>query len=49
MTERSVQTVKSLLKKTTHDNQDPYIILLDYHNTPTSETLGSPAQRLMVI
>ena len=47
MAERSVQTIKCLLKKATHDNQDPYIALLDHRNTPISETLGSPAQRLM--
>ena len=47
MAEKAVQTVKNLLKKAIHDKQDPYIALLDYRNTPFSDTLGSPAQRLM--
>ena len=47
MAEKAVQTVKNLLKKAIHDKQDPYITLLDYRNTPFSDTLGSPAQRLM--
>ena len=47
MAERLVQTIKCLLKKATHDNQDQYIALLDHRNTPISETLGSPAQRLI--
>ena len=47
MAEKAVQTVKNLLKKAIHDKQDPYIALLDYRNTPVSDTLGSPAQRLM--
>ena len=47
MAEKAVQTVKNLLKKAIHDKQDPYIALVDYRNTPVSDTLGSPAQRLM--
>ena len=47
MAERPVQTVKTLLKKAIHDKKDPYIALLDYRNTPLSECLGSPTQRLM--
>ena len=30
-----------------HDGNDPYLALLEYCNTPWSDTLGSPAQRLM--
>ena len=47
MAEKAVQAVKNLLKKAIHDKQDPYIALLDYRNTLVSDTLGSPAQRLM--
>jgi len=47
MAERAVQTVKNLLKKAILDKRDPYLALLEYRNTPTSDTLGSPAQRLM--
>ncbi|KAJ8044099.1 hypothetical protein HOLleu_11471 [Holothuria leucospilota] len=46
MAERSVQTVKSLLRKALDDNNDPYLALLDFRNTPRDDTLGSPAQRL---
>ena len=47
MAEKSVQTVKNLMKKAIHDKKDPYLALLDYRNTPQSENVGSPAQRLM--
>ena len=47
MAEWAVQTVKNLLKKAILDKRDPYLALLEYRNTPTSNTLGSPAQRLM--
>ncbi|KAJ8044125.1 hypothetical protein HOLleu_11505 [Holothuria leucospilota] len=46
MAERSVQTVKSLLRKALDDNNDPYLALLDFRNTPHDDTLGSLAQRL---
>ena len=49
MVEKAVQTVKRLIKKATHDGDDPYLALLEYHNTPWSDTLGSPVQRLMGI
>ena len=49
MAEKSVQTVKNLMKKAIHDKKDPYLALLDYQNTPQSDYAGSPAQRLMVI
>ena len=44
--EKAVQTAKNLIKKAIHDGKDPYIVL-EYRNTPTSDTLGSPALRLM--
>ena len=47
MAEKAVQTAKRLLMKAKEDNKDPYLSLLDYRNTPKSDLLGSPAQRLM--
>ena len=47
MAERVVQTVKNSLKKALMDKRDPYLALLEYRNTPMSDDLGSPAQRLM--
>ena len=47
MAEKAVQTVKMLMKKATHDGNDPYLALLEYRNTPWSDILGSPVQRLM--
>ena len=47
MAEKAVQTAKNLLKKAVTDNKDPYLALLAYRNTPLSDQLGSPAQRLM--
>ena len=45
--EEAVQTAKRLIKKAIHDDKDPHLALLEYLNTPTSDALGSPAQRLM--
>ena len=47
MAEKAVQTVKRLIKKATHDGNDPYLALLEYRNTLWSDTLGSPVQCLM--
>ena len=47
MAEKAVQTIKRLMKKATHNGNDPYLALLEYRNTPWSDTLGSPAQQLM--
>ena len=47
MAERAVQTAKRLLIKAKEDKKDPYLSLLDLRNTPKSNLLGSPAQRLM--
>ena len=44
MAEKAVQT---LIKKAIHDKRDPHIVLLDYRNTPISDSFGSPSQRLM--
>lgn len=43
--ERTVQTVKSMLKKAEESGEDVYLTLLDYRNTPIDGT--SPAQALM--
>ena len=47
MAERAVQTAKSIIKKANEDNEDPYLGLLNYRNTPRDATVGSPVQRLM--
>ena len=47
MAEKAVQTMKRLMKKATHDGKDLYLALMEYRNTPWSDTIGSPAQRLM--
>ena len=47
MAEKAVQTAKKLLVKAKEDNNDPYLSLLDYQNTPRNNLIGSPAQRLM--
>jgi transposase InsO family protein len=43
--ERTVQTVKNILKKCRETDQDPYLALLDYRNTPIDGV--TPAQALM--
>ena len=45
--ERTVQTVKNMLKKAQSGNGDPYIALLEYRNTPLEGIGLSPAQLLM--
>ena len=47
MAEKAVQTAKNLIKKAIADNRDPYLALLEHRNTPLSDQLGSPVQRLM--
>ena len=47
MAERAVQTAKSIIKKAKEDNEDPYLGLLNFRNTPRDVTVGSPVQRLM--
>ena len=46
LAERTVQTIKNLLKKAHTEGRDPYISILQYHNTPADQ-IGSPAQLLM--
>ena len=53
--ERTVQTVKNMLKKAQSGNGDPYIALLEYRNTPllkcklpASTTLLTPEKRAQV-
>ena len=47
LAEKSVQTMKNLLEKAKRDGSDPYLAVLAHRNTPISDTLGSPVQRLM--
>ena len=47
MAEKAVQTVKGLMKKATLDGKDFHLALLEYRNTPWSDTISSPVQRLM--
>jgi len=46
--ENAVKTAKNLLEKALKSNQDPYLALLDWRNTPTEtvNTCTSPVQRL---
>ena len=46
-TERNVQTVKNVLKKTLHEGGDPYLALLNLISTPIPQLQASPAQLLM--
>ena len=46
LAERSVQTIKNMLKKAKALKQDPYVALLQYRNTPVTGEF-SPAQLLM--
>lgn len=45
LAEKAVQIAKNILKKSTYDNSDYYLGLLNYMNTPRGN-LGSPSQRL---
>lgn len=47
LAERFVQTAKNLLKKCAIDKTDIKLALLTYRNTPRSDALGSPNQRLL--
>ena len=44
--ENAVKTVKNLLAKAVKSEQDPYLVLLDWKNTPTETLNSSPVQRL---
>ena len=43
--EKAVQTIKSLMRKAQAEKRDFHLALLDFRNTPTDDTIGSPAQR----
>ena len=45
--ERCVQTLKGLFKKADEDGRDPYLVLLEYRNTPVSGLQYTPSQMLM--
>jgi len=45
--ERTIQTLKRVLKKADYENKDPYLSLLEYRNTPVAGLPYSPAQILM--
>ena len=45
--ERTIQTLKRILKKADYQNKDPYLSLLEFRNTPVSGLSYSPAQILM--
>jgi rubrerythrin len=45
--ERCIQTVKNLFKKTSEEDKDHYVALLDYRSTLLSGVPHSPAQLLM--
>ena len=45
--ERTIQTIKQILRKAYEDNRDPYIALLQYRNTPVSGFSYSLVQLLM--
>ncbi|KAK3747909.1 hypothetical protein QZH41_010212 [Actinostola sp. cb2023] len=47
LVERTVQTVKHILKKAKHDQADPNLALLDLRNTPIDGIGLSPTQMLM--
>jgi len=46
LAEKSVQIIKSLLKKAKADKKDAYLSLLEYRNS-TVKNVGSPAQLAM--
>ena len=46
MAESVVKTRKTIMKKALLSKSDPYLGLLDHHNTPTAATGMSPCQRL---
>jgi hypothetical protein len=46
LAERTIQTLKKVLKKARKDGTDPNLAILELRNTPRNNELGSPAQRL---
>ena len=47
LAERTVQTIKNILKKAKDDKKDPNLAFLDLRNTPIDDIGMSPAQLLM--
>ncbi|CAC5389777.1 unnamed protein product [Mytilus coruscus] len=47
LAERTVQTVKQLLKKAEYEGKDPYMSILNFRNTPLDSDIPSPSQLLM--
>ena len=47
LAERTVQTVKNLIKKAIKNGKDPYMAILEYRNSPMGDGLESPAKLLM--
>ncbi|VDH88954.1 Hypothetical predicted protein [Mytilus galloprovincialis] len=47
LAERTVQTVKQLLKKADYEGKDPYMSILNFRNTPLDSDMPSPSQLLM--
>jgi transposase InsO family protein len=47
MSERTIQTIKNLLRKADDEGNDPYIALLEYRNTPITGMQEWPAQLIM--
>lgn len=45
--ESAVKTANRLMQKAAAAGQDPYLALLDHHNTPSQGLITSPAQRLL--
>ena len=45
--ERTVQTVKQLLKKAMQNDEDPYLALLNFRACPASDESPAPASKLM--
>ncbi|XP_054260010.1 uncharacterized protein K02A2.6-like [Macrosteles quadrilineatus] len=46
MVERAIQNVKNIVKKSMLDKSDLYLALLEYRNTPISNSIPSPAEIL---
>ena len=46
LAERTIQTLKKVLKKARKDGTDPNLAILELRNTPRTNDLGSPVQRL---
>ena len=45
MAESAIKSVNNLLRRAAESKRDPYLVMLDYRNTPTQDADASPAQR----